>query len=49
MRILLCGYGGHMGREVRTCAERDENSVIAATPAKPSRIQFFGSFRARLW
>ncbi len=30
MRILLCGYGGHMGREVRTCAERDTDSVIAA-------------------
>ena len=22
MRILLCGYDGHMGREVRSCAER---------------------------
>ena len=22
MRILLCGWGGHMGREVRTCVER---------------------------
>ena len=30
MRILLCGYGGHMGREVRTCAERDESCQIAA-------------------
>lgn len=30
MRILLCGYGGHMGREVRTSAERDENSRIVA-------------------
>ena len=30
MRILLCGYGGHMGREVRTCAERDADSEIAA-------------------
>jgi len=30
MRILLCGYGGHMGREVRACAERDENSSIVA-------------------
>ncbi len=30
MRILLCGYGGHMGREVRACAERDENSEIVA-------------------
>ena len=30
MRIILCGYGGHMGREVRTCAERDEHSEIVA-------------------
>ena len=30
MRILLCGYGGHMGREVRTCAERDAGSEIVA-------------------
>ena len=30
MRILLCGYGGHMGREVRACAERMENAEIAA-------------------
>ena len=30
MRILLCGYGGHMGREVRACAERTENAEIAA-------------------
>ena len=30
MRIILCGYGGHMGREVRTCAERDSESVIVA-------------------
>jgi len=30
MRIILCGYGGHMGREVRTCAERDGNSEIVA-------------------
>ena len=30
MRILLCGYGGHMGREVRTCAERDTGSEIVA-------------------
>ena len=30
MRILLCGYGGHMGREVRVCAERDEHSEIIA-------------------
>ena len=30
MRIILCGYGGHMGREVRTCAERDAHSEIVA-------------------
>ena len=30
MKILLCGYGGHMGREVRACAERDPDSEIAA-------------------
>ena len=30
MRIILSGYGGHMGREVRACAERDENSRIVA-------------------
>ena len=30
MKILLCGYGGHMGREVRTCAERDADSEIVA-------------------
>lgn len=30
MRIILCGYGGHMGREVRTCAERDADSAIVA-------------------
>ena len=30
MRILLCGFGGHMGREVRACAERAENCEITA-------------------
>ncbi len=30
MKILLCGYGGHMGREVRTCAERDADCEITA-------------------
>ena len=30
MRIILCGYGGHMGQEVRLCAGRDENSRIVA-------------------
>ena len=30
MRILLCGYDGHMGREVRACAERDEHACVVA-------------------
>ena len=30
MRILLCGYGGHMGREVRACAERAEDCPVVA-------------------
>ena len=30
MRIILSGYDGHMGREVRACAERDVNSTIVA-------------------
>lgn len=30
MRIILCGYDGHMGREVRTCAERAMDCVIQA-------------------
>ena len=30
MRILLCGYGGHMGREVRACAERAADCEIIA-------------------
>ena len=29
MRILLCGYDGHMGREVRACAERAAGFEIA--------------------
>ena len=28
MKIILCGYTGHMGREVRTCAERAADAVI---------------------
>ncbi len=28
LRILLCGYEGHMGREVRACAERAEDLEI---------------------
>ena len=30
MRIILCGYGGHMGREVRSCAERNSDCEIVA-------------------
>ena len=30
MRIILTGYTGHMGREVRTCAEAAENCKIVA-------------------
>ena len=30
MRIILTGYTGHMGREVRTCAEAAENCEIVA-------------------
>ena len=28
MRIILCGYTGHMGREVRSCAERTADAEI---------------------
>ncbi len=28
LRILLCGYGGHMGREVRACAEESAACTI---------------------
>ncbi len=30
MRIILCGYDGHMGREVRVCAERAKDCEIVA-------------------
>ena len=30
MRIILTGYTGHMGREVRTCAEAAEGCEIVA-------------------
>ena len=30
MRIILSGYNGHMGREVRKCAARTENCEIVA-------------------
>ena len=30
MKIILTGYTGHMGREVRACAERMENCEIVA-------------------
>lgn len=28
MKILLCGYAGHMGREVRDCVSRAENCAV---------------------
>ena len=30
MKIILVGYTGHMGREVRACAERTDGCIIAA-------------------
>ena len=30
MKIILCGYAGHMGREVRECAARSEKYQITA-------------------
>ena len=30
MRIILSGYGGHMGREVRECVDRDGSCTVAA-------------------
>ena len=30
MRIILVGYNGHMGREVRACAQRAENCTVVA-------------------
>lgn len=46
MRIILAGYGGHMGREVIACAERDENCRIVAgvdplAPAEGICVQSF--------
>lgn len=37
MRIILCGYGGHMGREVRECAGRiaDCDIVAGVDPMAP--------------
>ena len=29
MRIILCGYAGHMGREVRECAARAGMEIVA--------------------
>ena len=48
MRILLSGYDGHMGREVRACAERDMNSTIVAgvDPMAPESEICFPSFNA---
>lgn len=51
MRIILCGYGGHMGREVRTCAERLEGACIVAgvdpmTPAEGVCVPSFAECTA---
>ena len=51
MRILLSGYGGHMGREVRACAERNGNTCIAGgvdpmAPADGICVPSFGECTA---
>ena len=51
MRIILCGYGGHMGREVRACAERAEGCEIVAgmdpmIPAEGICVSSFAECRA---
>jgi len=51
MRIILCGYGGHMGREVRACAERAEGFEIVAgmdpmIPAEGICVSSFTDCRA---
>ena len=52
MRILLCGYDGHMGREVRTCAERAAGCEITAgvdpmtAGADPLCVKTFGEVKA---
>ena len=51
MKIILCGYGGHMGREVRACAGRDEDSEIVAgvdpmIPADGICVSSFGDCKA---
>ena len=47
MKAILCGYNGHMGREVRTCAERAADCEIIAgiDPMAPEPAGFcFASF-----
>ena len=48
MRIILCGFGGHMGREVRDCAVRAENCTIVAgvDPMIPAEGVCVSSFEA---
>jgi len=52
MRILLCGYDGHMGREVRACAERAADCGITAgvdpmtAGADPLCVKTFGEVTA---
>jgi len=52
MRILLCGYDGHMGREVRTCAERAAGCEITAgvdpmtAGVDPLCVKTFGEVKA---
>lgn len=48
MRIILCGYGGHMGREVRACVERQADCEITAgvDPMVPEDDFCFSSFEA---
>ncbi len=46
MRIILCGYGGHMGREVRACAEKTAGAEIVAgvDPLAPAEGVCVSSF-----
>ena len=52
MRIILAGYGGHMGREVRASAERTEGAeiVMGVDPMIPETtdacVRSFGECRA---
>ena len=52
MKIILCGYQGHMGKEVRLCAERMAGSEIVAgvdpmmTEADPLCVKSFAEVTA---